>query len=85
VVCIEVVIVSEDIFAEWKRQRFIVAKKYLVLYPSGHLMILTDVNYWSENYQSLIEWCDRYGAEHAGMTVTVPSDELLTIFLLRWS
>lgn len=80
------VIVGEDIFADWKKQRFIVADGYAYLdqYPNGHLIILTDFKFWTEHIEELVEWCEQYNVKHSGMTLELPNDELLTIFSLRW-
>jgi hypothetical protein len=80
---------GEDIFADWKKQRFIVgdgyAKQYLDLFPNGHLIILTDFKFWTEYLEDLEEWCEQYGVKHSGMTLEIPSDKLLTMFSLRWA
>ena len=80
---------GEDIFADWKTQRFIVAdgyaKKYLDQYPNGHLIVLTDFKFWTEHLEDLEEWCDRHDVTHSGMTLEIPNDKLLTIFSLRWA
>ena len=82
---------GEDIFADWKKQRFIVADdyaerylRYLDQYPNGHLIVLTDFKFWTEHIEDLAEWCEQYNVKHSGMTLELSSDELLTIFSLRW-
>ena len=78
-----------DIMQDYKNKRFFVAPNYIShglpepVY--GHLVILTDIGFWSNNIDALIAWCAEYGCMHKGMTVDVPNDELLTLFYLRWS
>lgn len=72
-----------DIISKWKTNRFVVV-------PSGYadkqqIIILTDNQYWSERYAELDAWCEIHGAISVGMTVDIPSDEILTLFCLKWT
>lgn len=49
------------------------------------IIMLSDLGYWNENFDALQTWCDLNGAEQLGMTVNIPSESVLTAFLLRWS
>ena len=51
--------------------------------PYGNVIILSDIEYWNDNYDALKEWCKEYDADVRGMTVTC-SDQSLTAFCLRW-
>jgi hypothetical protein len=51
----------------------------------GHIVLLTNVMFWSEQYDNLGTWCEEHHAEVKGMTVNIPSDEVLTLFCLRWT
>ena len=75
---------SEDVFADWKKGRFVVADSSLIDLPESNLIILSDVSFWNDNYDSLLEWCKNNNAVTRGMTVTC-GDHALTLFLLRWS
>lgn len=75
---------QDDIFADWKRNRFIVGDNYLTNVPGKFLIVLTDLQFWSENIEKLNIWCQQYCCNHQGMTVIVPNDETLTLFNLRW-
>jgi len=81
--------VGEDVFADWKTQRFIIAggyaEKYLDQYPNGHLIVLTDFKFWTEHAEELVAWCKQHACQVEGMTVTVPDDKKLTLFALKWS
>lgn len=76
--------ISEDIFAEWKKSRFILAHPYLHN-EKGQLVILTDFSYWSEHIEELMEWCQDNGGEVNGSTVLFRNDKEVTTFVLRWS
>lgn len=76
---------NNDVFAEWKQQRFVVAPTELVDHPGTHLVILTDYMYWSANYAQLESWCQSNHCETRGMTVTIPNDTVLTAFYLSWA
>lgn len=75
-----------DIFAEWKKQRFVLADK--AMFPEltpKHLVILTDVSYFTDHIEEFQAWCEQHKCNTVGMTVEIPTDELLTLFTLRWS
>jgi hypothetical protein len=72
-----------DIFAHWKEQRFIIAPDDLV--DNEKLVILTDYNYWADNTDDLIAWCQERNVVTQGMTVVFPDDVSLMEFVLRWS
>ena len=76
---------SDDIFVDWKNNRFILADKVLTE-TDKHLIILTDIKYWAEHADELVEWCERtQGAYTQGMTVEISDDKTLTHFILKWS
>jgi hypothetical protein len=77
-------IISNDIFADWRGRRFVVAGRELHD-NVGHLIMLTDYAYWADHVQQLDEWCQHNGGEMQGMTVNLPTEQALTAFLLRWS
>jgi hypothetical protein len=72
-----------DIMAKFKESKFVVVPND---YEDSfeHLVVLSDIAYWSENLESLIEWCDENECEVLGMTVNVPDDQRLIVFILRW-
>ena len=72
-----------DIMAKFKESKFVVVHND---YEDSfeHLVVLSDITYWSENLDSLIEWCDENECEVLGMTVNVPDDQRLIVFILRW-
>jgi hypothetical protein len=47
--------------------------------------MLSDIGFWSENYEELQQWCQDNGATAAGMTVSIPDEKTLTAFCLKWS
>lgn len=73
-----------DILAEWKNKRFVIVDSKLHDY-SKHVILLSDYKYWSDNMLELVEWCSNNNCKLKGMTIEIPNDSLLTIFLLRWS
>ena len=38
-----------------------------------------------ENDDELVEWCAENNCETKGMTVTLPDEESITLFTLRWT
>jgi hypothetical protein len=76
--------VMTDIFQSWKDRRFIIAAPDIV--DNERIVVLTDVAFWTEHINDLIEWCnDTPGTTNEGMTVVFDTDEALTMFVLRWS
>lgn len=75
---------STTVLDNWREHRYIVAPEYL-LDQNEILVVLTDVNYWAEHIDSLVEWCDNNHCVSQGMTVTMPDAATLTLFALRWS
>lgn len=66
--------------------RFIVADSEVSNSMGMHAIImLSDVGYWNEHYDELIDWCKLNESEIKGMTVDIPNDVTLTAFCLRWS
>ena len=76
---------TNDIFADWKTNRFVVAGPELHEFPGCHMIIMTDFSYWSFYSDDCIAWCFENNCTIQGMTILIPSDELLTAFYLRWS
>lgn len=74
-----------DILEDWKKNRFILADSALTE-TDKHLIILTDIKYWAEHADELVEWCNNtQGAYTQGMTVEISDDKTLTHFILKWS
>lgn len=77
--------VGSNIMAEFQNRRFIVAPSYLLDDFDEHTIILSDIEFWSNHYDDLINWLDSNGGTIQGMGVTLPDDITLTAFCLRWS
>ena len=76
---------GKDILEDWKRNRFILASKDLTE-TKNHLIVLTDIKYWAEHADALVEWCKHNPkAQTQGMTVEISDDKTLTHFILKWS
>ena len=77
---------QDDIFADWKKQRFIVIEYDLGKDITRPMVVLTNITFWSQHVEQLDQWCvDNPGARRIGMTVEFDTVELLTLFTLRWS
>lgn len=78
---------TDDILADWKSRKFILAPSYSLSeeYNTRHLVVLTDIGFWAEHAEKLKEWCKEHKAVTKGMTVELKTDEQLTLFCLRWS
>lgn len=76
---------ADDIMAEFKNRRFIVAPNYLLENPGEHVVILSDYNFWNDHYDELKAWVEQHGGDIQGMGLTLPDAHTLTAFCLRWS
>jgi hypothetical protein len=72
-----------DIMADFKDKLFIIVDNDWDD-RFEYLAVLTDIGYWVENLEDLIAWSDLNGCEVLGMTVNVPDDARLSLFILRW-
>lgn len=77
--------ISDDIMAEFKRNRFVIAPGHMLENPVEHVVILSDFTYWNDHYDELIQWCEQHGGVIKGMGLTLPDSHTLTLFTLRWS
>ena len=59
---------ADDIFADWKTNRFIVAEPALHEFTNEHLVVLTDFIFWTYEIDNLIEWCYNNKCKQEGMT-----------------
>ena len=77
---------TDDVFAEWKKQRFIISPPELLIDANERLVILTDYRFWAEHVDELADWCDaRDTVISTGMTIDFSDDITLIEFVLRWS
>jgi hypothetical protein len=74
----------DNIFAHWQSQRFIIADEDIVE-NNEHIAVLTDVEYWVENYDTLVDWCRINGGEVTSMVVEFPNESTMALFCLRWA
>lgn len=79
---IEVVMSSTDIFQEWKDNKFVVVTN---LDEYKNLVVLTNIIYWHDNYTELWRWCEKHNCKVQGMTIEMPDEQTMTLFVLRWS
>ena len=75
---------SEDLLTAWKKNKFILADKDLTD-TDKHVIVLTNVSYWVDQVDALVDWCMANKARTQGMTVEIDDDKTLTHFILRWS
>ena len=75
---------GKDVLADWKTSKFILADKDLTD-TDKHVIVLTDVGYWVDHVDTLVDWCMTNNARTQGMTVEIDDDKTLTHFILRWS
>lgn len=71
-----------DLFADWKTNKFIVYDNSL--HPEN-VIVLSDWKYWTEHYEEVQKWCEKYGCTLSGMIVTIPDEQIMTLFILQWS
>lgn len=71
-----------DIMKEYKNNRFVIAPQEIM---GKTIAVLCDIEYWNTHYEELKDWCDEHCCETQGMTVDIPNDHALTMWMLRWS
>ncbi len=49
------------------------------------LIFLADYVFWAKHESELRSWCTLHLSNFMGMTVTVPNEQTLSVFLLRWT
>ena len=83
---------NEDIFADWKTSRFIIADDFAKEYLNAQdvevtLIVLTDIKFWGQEHvaDQLVQWCIDHNCCIQGATVEIDCAQSLTAFLLRWS
>lgn len=76
---------QDDIMADFKSRRFIVAPQHLLDTRGENLVILTDYMFWSQHIDELTSWCNENNSSCSGMAVVMPDPETVTMFCLRWS
>jgi len=83
---------NEDIFADWKISRFIIADNFAKEYLNaeevdGTLVVLTDFKFWGQEHiaDQLVQWCSDHNCCTQGATVEINCAQSLTAFMLRWS
>ena len=74
----------DNIFEHWQNNRFIIANDILEE-DYDHIVVLTDVQYWVDNYEELTDWCSKNGGEVSGMVIEFPNELTMLLFCLRWS
>lgn len=74
-----------DIFADWKKNKFIIISADLLDSSDEKLVILSDYKYWANYEDELDAWCELHSASRQGMTVAFPDEKTLTAFALKWS
>lgn len=83
---------NEDIFADWKTSRFIIADNFAKEYLNaeevdGTLVVLTDFKFWGQEHivDQLVQWCSDHNCCTRGATVEINCAQSLTAFMLKWS
>lgn len=76
---------ANDVMAEFKNRRFVVAPADLLENPGEHVVILSDFEYWNDHYNELQDWVKQNNGFIQGMGLTLPDAPTLTAFCLRWS
>lgn len=76
---------ANDVMAEFKNVRFVVAPADLLENPGEHVVILSDFEYWNDHYDELQDWVKQNNGFVQGMGLTLPDAPTLTAFCLRWS
>ena len=65
--------------------KFIISPNYLTDNKFYKVIFLTDVRFWHDNIVELQDWCRQNNSLQKGMTVLIPDDLTLSLFILRWT
>ena len=76
---------ANDVMAQFKNRRFVIAPADLLENPGEHVVILSDFEYWNDHYDELQDWVKQNNGFIQGMGLTLPDAPTLTAFCLRWS
>ena len=71
-----------DIMKEYKNNRFVIAPQEITNQITA---VLCDIEYWYDHHDKLEDWCLEHSCTMKGMTVDIPNDRTLTMWMLRWS
>lgn len=74
-----------DLFHQWKQQRFAIIDPDLLDNPTGPVVLMSDLEFWSNHVAECLEWCQEHNCKIKGMTIELPDDKILTLFSLRWA
>jgi len=64
--------ISEDIFAEWRKHRFVLVEPDMHE-ELGHMVVLTDFKFWAENIGELMSWCNVNGGGSSFIGINLDS------------
>lgn len=66
--------------------RFIVTEGYTAARGYHNTVVLKDLKYFEEHKAEFAEWCTQFSCVQEGnFGLSVPDDDTLTMFILRWS
>ena len=68
------------VMEDWCDEKFVV-----VDIDSEHIIVLSDIEFWVNNYEKLADWCKMNKCKLSGMTVTIPEPKIVSLFVLTWS
>lgn len=49
------------------------------------VVILHDFGFWAAQADELKKWCKQHKVKAEGMTLSIPDDHVMTLFVLKWS
>lgn len=67
-----------------------VTEKKFIIVPGDNpqepqMIFLADYVFWARHESELQSWCTLHLSNFMGMTVTVPNEQTLSMFILKWS
>lgn len=72
---------GKSILMDGQRHRFV----QIPSYAGSPGFVLSDIGYWMEHYDELVEWIKTTSGRVAGMTVEFDNEQDMILFLLKWS
>ena len=68
------------------KPRYVLADTHIAQdFGVPHIVVLSDIGFWTSRYEDLIAWCKDHNADVQGTTVNIRDNQTLTAFCLKWS
>ncbi len=78
-----------DVMKPFKENKFVVFDHSDELFEFDdtkykYRVIFGDISYWHDHHDNIKDWCRQNECRLVGISIDIPTDDLLTLFRLRW-